>query len=350
MKSFTADPIRKSSAICRRALAQGLVAGCLALLTIANAHSQERWFQIEVSIFTNESTSDRLEENWQAKRTRLSFPQGMQRLHSVNDILLIEEFMPVLDIKELDQALSPIEPETLTLAANIPELTREESTLQAILAVQPAPVKSGTPFKFFDLTRDDYLQLPAAQSDFTQTNRTLDRSPNHRLLWHSVWRQAVLAEDAAKAIYVTGGERYNSRHELEGSLTIRFNDNADRVVIDTNLWLAEFSPLQSGTGFESLGGAQRVEEAEQESWQLPMDLGKEFFNKQQLFESANDVSGETFNIERIYHMVQSRGMRSNEFHYLDHPAIGVVVMVNPYQVPEVTIETDRLISEPSLTQ
>jgi len=32
-------------------------------------------------------------------------------------------------------------------------------------------------------------------------------------------------------------------------------------------------------------------------------------------------------------MIQSRDMRSNEFHYLDHPAVGIVVLVKPYTPP-----------------
>ena len=32
-------------------------------------------------------------------------------------------------------------------------------------------------------------------------------------------------------------------------------------------------------------------------------------------------------------MQQDRDMRSNEFHYLDHPALGVVILVKPYEKP-----------------
>jgi len=39
-------------------------------------------------------------------------------------------------------------------------------------------------------------------------------------------------------------------------------------------------------------------------------------------------------------------MRSNEFHYLDHPALGIVIMVEPYQVPQLTLFDDLLPIEP----
>jgi hypothetical protein len=313
------------------------------MLGCNSAQAQERWFQIEVSVFTNEATADRLEENWQAKRTQLSFPERLRKLDDITDILLIDEFMPPAKADILDEAPAAFESAPLTLPVDTPEPTREELILQSILATNPSPKNPGLPFKFFDLDRDDYLRLPSAQRDFTQTNRTLERSPNHRLLWHGAWRQAVLPENEAQAVYVVGGERYNERPELEGSLTIRFNENADRVVIDTNLWLAEYSPAQSTITTAEM-------QLEENTWQLPMHSNEGLYSKQQKLDSAIELDQVAFDIERIYHMVQSRGMRSSEFHYLDHPAIGVVVMVNPYEVPRVTLPFDSSSLEPSLTQ
>jgi hypothetical protein len=40
-----------------------------------------------------------------------------------------------------------------------------------------------------------------------------------------------------------------------------------------------------------------------------------------------------FYVTDVFSMRDTRAMRSNEFHYLDHPAIGVVVQVFPYEPP-----------------
>ena len=37
-----------------------------------------------------------------------------------------------------------------------------------------------------------------------------------------------------------------------------------------------------------------------------------------------------FKMHATYRMVQSRRMRSNELHYLDHPLFGVIVRINRY--------------------
>ncbi|MFT4863099.1 MAG: hypothetical protein ACI95C_002323 [Pseudohongiellaceae bacterium] len=319
------------------------VVGLALFCTSLRADAQERWFQIEVSVFSNESIGDRLEENWQARRTNLGLPAGIRRLNEISDTLIIDEFLPQAEENSFDEASLSVESTTLTAPVDFVEPTAEELLLQALMAVQPSSQSQGVPFKFIDVDRDDYLRLPASESDFTQTNRTLDRSAEHRMLWHGVWRQAVLAPEQAEAIYVAGGERYGEHHELEGSLTIRFNDGADRVVIDTNLWLAEYSLSQSTFSANELP-------QDQNSWQLPPHPGEEFYSKQQLLEESTELTSAGYNIARVYHMVQSRAMRSAEFHYLDHPAIGVVVVVNPYTVPSLLPQNASDIVEPGITQ
>ena len=280
-----------------------------ALLLIATATypaigvSQERWFQIEVSIFSNESLNDRAEESWTQKEGQLAYPEGMQRLQNLLDILTADSLAPV-ETLPTDQESSE---NTETNQDREDRLRRER-----IAQVGPFVPDSEqtTEFKFFDFLRDSFLQLPSAQSDFQQTNRALDRSPDHRLLFHGLWRQPVENSADAIPIHVTGGQRFGQSHELEGSLVIHFNDNRDRVVIDADIWLTEYStvPLPNA------------------SWELP--------------EPPEDVTGpETLQVDQrfypvqVYHMNQSREMRSTEFHYLDNPALGIVVMVEPYELP-----------------
>ena len=55
--------------------------------------SQERWFKIELSIFSNENSADRLEEQWHAERTELSYPDGLRRLNKLSDLLLADNLL-----------------------------------------------------------------------------------------------------------------------------------------------------------------------------------------------------------------------------------------------------------------
>lgn len=262
------------------------------------AQSPERWFQVEVSIFTNESLADREAEFWVPETTPLRYPGNTRRLQELMDLLMIDDLRPGFDdgANTLEAPSTPI------------------TTLQERIATTgPFPPKPPGDFRFFDFDRDAFVLLPNSESDFQQTNRAIERAAGHRLLYHSVWRQPVVGTERATPLYIQGGLSYGAQHELQGSLTIRFNANADRVVVDADLWLSEFSIV----------GANDAD------WQLPPVPAR-------LRRDYDDVDlGNSLNyqIRRTYRLQQSRDMRSDEFHYIDHPAMGLVIEVNPYEVP-----------------
>ena len=293
----------------KRSLTLLLLLASLCLGSASLAQDGSRWFQIEVSIFSNESPADRLEERWQADRTLLAYPENLRQLDQLSDLLLLEELK--LEELKLPADASPQE----EVLAPVAEISPQQITREHILAMGPKPLRpaqAGTPFRFYDLNRDAYLNLPASASDFQQTNQALRRSADHRLLFHGLWRQPVLAQADASPIVISGGLQYGQQHELQGSITIRFNDNADRVVIDANLWLAEF----------------RLGAAADDDWKLPpLPTGI------QIDSAPADDAALEYQLTRVFQFKQSRDMRSREFHYLDHPAMGLVILVEPYEVP-----------------
>ncbi len=269
-----------------------------------HGYGQERWFQIEVSIFSNESITGRSEETWLPGASDFGFPAGMSRLKQLQDILLTEELI----FAASDEPLI---------------LTDEDLARQLIVGVGPEPTTSGPGFRFYDFQRDAFLQLPDSASDFRQTNRALRQSPDHRLLFHGLWRQPVRQAELSLPLYVSGGEMIGVQPEMAGSITIRFNENEDRVVIDSNIWLSEFNGSTQGS----------------DRWRLPT-APQEVLDPLQRLAAENDSDSvvDSFSVpSRVYHMRQSREMRSNEFHYLDHPALGIVIMVEPYQVPQLPL-------------
>lgn len=276
--------------------------GTLLAASSVIALSQERWFQIEISIFSNESPVGKSEELWQPARQQLAFPEKMRKLDNLIDILMLDSF------NSMNQA-GIVSRETAVASLEQSPEQREE----IILTTGPQNQSINDEFRFFDFSRDDFLQLPPSSSDFQQTNRELERSPDHRLLFHGLWRQVVTNPAFAEPIYVEGGLAYGAQHELQGSLTIRFNEGQDRIVVDANLWFSEFSVVENLT----------------EKWELPAPP-KSIANFNDLETSNPDL---IFHPIRVYHMQQTRDMRSQEFHYLDHPALGLVILVQPYEIP-----------------
>ncbi|MAX08143.1 MAG: hypothetical protein CMQ08_09280 [Gammaproteobacteria bacterium] len=280
-----------------------LIIGILLLSLTSSALAQERWYQIEVSIFTNESSIDRSEEAWQAERIELTYPQNLRRLDLLSDLLHTEN----LTLANVNLAI----PEQLNRQELSAEEIQAEIRAESIFAVGPSPASDGAGFKLFDFAREDFTQLPTSESDFQQTNRILTRSAEHRLLFHGLWRQAVVQTAQSQPVYIEGGLTYGEQNELQGSLTIHFNENEDRVVIDTNLWLTEFSIIENTRNL----------------WTLPQ-------RPLAMQNSQNSINTDLrYNPIQIYKMDQSREMRSNEFHYLDHPALGIVIQVEPYELP-----------------
>jgi len=305
----TAAPLRRTT------LLPFILAIALLLATTGSAVAQtsQRWFQIEVSVFSNESYVDRDEELWLADRSKFSYPDPMRKLQQLSDLLLTEEM--------LESAISEAQNSPLVVAetpsAADPEallaIEREER-LAEILATGPQAARAEGDFKFYDFLRDPYVQLSAQDSDFQQTNRALERSSENRLLFHGLWRESLADPRDAIPLYVQGGLRYGDQHELQGSITLRFNENRDRIVIDSNLWLTEYSASAS---LES-------------DWQLP-PIPESM--KSKLDSLASGEENLQYGINRVFHMQESRDMRSTEFHYIDHPAMGIVILVEPYDVP-----------------
>lgn len=287
----------------------------LLISTSVQAQTSQRWFQIEVSIFSNESFTDRDEESWQAERSELSYPNALRRLHQLSDLLITDEMINDAIAESTEQDFLPvIEEAQAQLDEEALAAIERAELLAQILATGPQPPRPEGEFKFFDFLRDPYLQLTPEDSDFQQTNRALERSADHRLLFHGLWRESVADPSDAIPLYVQGGVRYGDQQELQGTITLRFNENRDRIVIDSNLWLSEYS-------------ASANPESE---WQLPAIPEA---MKTDLDLLTRDEQSLPYGINRVFHMQQSREMRSTEFHYIDHPAMGIVILVEPYEPP-----------------
>ena len=266
------------------------------LLISSHSLAQERWFQIELSIFSNENIEDRNAESWLPSDYELNYPKNMRKLSLLSDLFLSDHNL----VDRLSVTGSASQEEIDAMIRN-----------DQLKNIRPRIKSTESDFKLFDFSRDDFTQLSPVDSDFQQTNRTLERSSDHRLLYHGLWRQAVRQSSNAVPIYIEGGLRYGDNHELQGSVTIRFNENEDRVVVDTHIWLIEYSIVKDSSS----------------EWKLPQI--PEFIRR----ESRENSSSLTYFPNNVYVMEQSREMRSNEFHYLDHPALGLVISVKPYSVP-----------------
>ncbi len=261
-----------------RLLIQGLLL-CAAMQSIAAVSAQEeRWFQIEISIFSNENFNPDV-ERWDVDAQSMLLPANARPLIEMSEVLALSEWdnPATKDPAPDDPATSG--PDSSRSDDSV--LTNETAEISEPPLIGPPPYQRDNNFKLPDTARDAFVALPPSEHGFTDTNGTLERSPSHRLLFHSSWRQPIRQPSRSSPIIINGGRMFDEKNELQGSVRFRFNPNADRVVLDANIWLTPFN----------------------------------------------------YNEEPVLQMIQSRDMRSNEFHYLDHPAVGIVVLVKPYTPP-----------------
>ena len=252
------------------------------------AQGETRWFQIEISIFSNQLTADRDSEFW-APDKQLTYPESVIALKTVSDILTPS-----------DWAIS------VESSGPIDFTETDINSFERPLAENNLNMGSSTPFRLISIEKDAFLSLPPRFSDFEQTNQALHRSTEYRLLKHLVWRQPMPEKKNAIPILIDNNDNISQSEEIGGSVMVYFNRNKDRIVVDSNLWLLNLdAPRKDDT------------------WEIPP------FPKK-----TGDANNIQRNANLVYELTDQREVRSGEFHYIDHPAFGYVVSITRHAQPE----------------
>ena len=297
----------------------------------------ERWYQIEMTVFAHEA-SPLDQELWSPGKLSLGFPENLQRLGSVSDYLQLDDWTVLNPTTFTTSTTSPAArsaPQTGINASNPGVLTPPlpgAQLLSAPILVGLLPFAPAESFRLPDLAREGFLALPPEAHRLTATNRALNQSAQYRILFHNAWRQPMTPRNAAAAVGIVGGRQYNEHSELEGSVTFYFNNAEDRLIFNGNLWHSSFNTQDNST----------------EEWTLPVIPGVLVGAG----ESTSEPPEEYF-VNRILQLREVREMRELELHYLDHPALGVLVQITPYTPPSpVVVEPEpvpELRQEPVVT-
>lgn len=264
---------------------------------------EERWYQIEVTVFAHKNAMLE-QEIW---------PMSLLQEPVARNTRPLDTLMSVYDLPDwgvLDNTLIP----TLDLAPPAQTGGFPTDVLSLDDRASGAPVLRSSTFRLPDADRDAFLALPSSTHQFQDTNRALSNDGRYRVMYHNAWRQPMRGSNQSIPVWLEGGNRFGARHELEGSLTFRFNPGQDRVVLNARLWLTEFTAQLS---------------ADSQQVTLP-DLPDSVVN---LRMEAPATDALPWSAAKVTPVVNTRELRSNEFHYLDHPAVGILVQILPYNVP-----------------
>ena len=314
-----------------------------------SADEQPLWYQIELIVF---SRTEMTAESWpEEPGLKYSEPVVELKPAAASEVVLDEW------LADIDNSLPVVQPSIEEDGANddtndgANDDNNDDIPPASISIVAPEPILIQLPQQPFTLLEVGQLQLTdmaeriARQSDFQQ-------------LFHGAWRQPIAARKMAESILIRGGKQYDDHYELEGSIRL----GLERYLhIDTDLWLSTFAATaeQHNYFWAKLPKPPTPLNAELE--RQPNDS----FSLENTFTDTSaqgrlqpsmpsydnffdDLTTTSYAVERTIALRQQRRMRSNELHYIDHPSLGVVIKITPYEFPALEAAEDDESTTPAV--
>lgn len=179
-------------------------------------------------------------------------------------------------------------------------------------------------------TPEPYALL--SEADFklkTEFNR-LRRSSSLKPEIHLAWRQPVTDKNSAQLLYLRTPFAIEAKTKIEKEVEAEI---AAKAAVGTEI----FTGFEIITKTESpdLEGTIRI--SVKRYLHVELDLLRHitslpsFVPYEQSFNSALTEQSQT---DSSYRMQAHRRMRSNELHYIDHPLMGVLIKITPYELPK----------------
>lgn len=290
----------------------------------------DRWYQVEVILLAHkQSTND---EIWRTD-IALAYPPNWVELKDPEKFLAPPTPCPSESNTADETQLPPPNSDGIESVNDdcSPALAADEATEGE---PQPAPLLA-------DLDREPYYLLPKELRALNDQAQELKWSRQHRVLFHQAWRQPIVDKSEATSIIIAAGEQFGDNAELEGTISI----NVSRYLhLNTNLWFSEFSHNYGQDKGQWPELPTRPDLQDFSSIQIEDDAISPWDKIQPLNDEYDKILAKPYIPQRITLIKQKRRMRSKEIHYIDHPKVGLVILIEPYEVPAViddeTIEVD----------
>ncbi len=214
-------------------------------------------------------------------------------------------------------------------------------------------------FKLLDVERDAYVALDRRFWRFNQLNSRLQSGAEHAVLWHQVWRQPLRPRAQTPALQIIGGDAFGSHNSLEGSLRLSSQGQGVVADLDANLWLTSFAnqPSAASDGEWKLPEQPVLQPPVQ---QQPLQLQSPQLQspQQQVSNNAVALAPEAVGLApavswyptSIWQLNQSRDVGPNALYYLDHPAMGLLIEIRPYLVPDSLVPVTDTTAPTATTQ
>ncbi|MFT7266992.1 MAG: hypothetical protein ACI9LL_000354 [Porticoccus sp.] len=169
-------------------------------------------------------------------------------------------------------------------------------------------VNLGAPQNNIASKEEPFLVLEEKDLIMNHEHKKIISSQNYSILYHKSWRQPGLKEKESPWVSIKGGQNYGQNHELEGNIRLIKNNY---LRFEADLW---------GKIFEKSKETKK----------------RFFFFKDKIDTPANA------SIMEIFRLNQSTRVFANKETYLDHPKLGVIVLVAEYKKSEEAVQVKNI--------
>jgi len=350
-------------------------------LSVAQGNSQQAeqdaapWYQVEVVIFTQQGYTGAE----QAPRSySLDFPQNNLDLLEPGQIS--DNDFPVAGNGVVSTTAARIIP-LATVADPALSLSAEAFPTSELEISEQQSLDQNSPFDEYDLAQlnaqdaaflasssvgsqtqtaaqayvaeyePTFVKLPRDVRNLNESARALDRQAQYNVLFHEAWRFSADELEQDPWVIIKAGKQYLDRFEIEGSL--RFYKSRF-LHFQSDLWLLQFDPQSDTANMIELPDFPIREQASLGDSYVTADIQfdeeriEDFFiddQEKQFDEKINVVNSEIQAIEEVqpptgypvktlWTFDQSKRLEEQQSYYIDHPKMGVLVTIIPYE-PEV---------------
>ncbi|MEP4484950.1 MAG: CsiV family protein [Halioglobus sp.] len=324
-------------------LPQSVAALLATVLFTVSAHAQgDRWFRVELLVFSHETGSADRAESWEPTPD-LSYPDSVR--------FLIDDAQVKRNIQDIgqDSLLDGRGVQTIKLPLPESELNSRSSTAQQSTDIPRQNPETGGQTSSTDaataidaqggdsvLLPVPFVQRAAAEREFRGKAAYMQRTGNYRTLYHQTWLQPMRDESSALPIVLDRSGDTGEWPALQGSVKVYLSRY---LHIETDLWLnttGNYLPGQWAMPPAPLGPPSLIVIEPEISQPEPLNVT----NDRELVSETDTTLEPVYPWRHAVRFTEKRRMRSNEVHYLDHPMLGVVVKFTPVPQEELQAIAD----------
>jgi len=224
--------------------------------------------------------------------------------------------------------------EILVFANEDPSVLDDEFWPQGLdVTPQRNAVKLRPPMHTGQSAFDAYELLPTASLLFNEEKKRIARYHAYRVLYHAGWLQPIGEKSNARPIHIRAGQMLdNGMYELEGYITL---DRGRYLHFRPDLY---HSRKLSQTESEMLRSFLNA--GEQPATEGAVDAQAAEIAAEKSVAPLSPISTSFLEVPEFLtvNMRQGRRMRSEEVHYLDHPLMGILVLMLPVDTGDSSVK------------